>query len=1170
LRGNKRCYKTSASVKNFSATLRDGLCLKNPNPKINPIFSSVESIRMKIVEVTTYLSATDLSTHMSCRHATWLNLQEAKRLIKAPIYNNPTVIALRQKGEEFEKNYIEQLKKSGMRIVEISKDERKRAFTDTLEAMRQGADVIYQARMEDGTWNGWADFLLKVNKESKFGNWSYEVLDTKLSKETKAGAILQISLYSEILEQLQGSKPEYMHIHNPNGEEHYRVDDFAAYYRLMKAELLHAIEQQKEQTYPDPVPHCDVCRWWQVCNQRRRSDDHLSFIAGMGGSQMREVNKWGVTTLESVAELPLPLTRKPERGSAETFQKLANQARLQFQWRMINQPVFETLPVEEEFGFYKLPEPSEHDIFFDFEGDPYVGNTGLEYLFGWYYRDNYYDIWASHDAEEKQALEQFMDTVMKIWELDTGMHIYHFGAYEQTALKRLVGKYSTKEDELDRLLRANVFVNLHSLTRQSIAAGVESYSLKDMEKLHGYLRIRDLRTVGPHKLLYEGLLESGSADAVDVETTAIVRDYNKDDCISTKYLRDWLEKQRQKLIDEGNDIPRPKPGEDMPSENITAHQERIQPLFDVLMKDIPFDKGSRTEEQHAKWLLANMLDWYRREQKSLWWEFYRLKELSDDELLDEKDSISKLEYTGKREFIKRSVIDYYEYPEQEFDMEPGSSVRFRGESVGTIVSLNRPERIIGIKKGLKRKDEHPTHIVCLDIIRDDVKQEAIIRLAEWVINNGLTGEGNYHAGRKLSLRNTAFHKIRNELFNDAKEEAIYRVKNLSEDILPIQGPPGTGKSHTAAQMIISLIQAGKKIGVTALSHKVITALLQKITEAAAEEKITVRITQKVSELSGRVDANWEETENDNSPVIANMHNGSHIAAGTSFMWARPEFFELVDYMFVDEAGQLSLLDTLALSHSCKNLVLLGDPQQLKQPQKGSHPEGTEVSALEHILQEEQTIRPEQGVFLDTTWRMHPAINKYISELFYDNRLETKSENVHQRLEGNTRYRRPGIYLETVKHFGNQSSSVEEVNRVVSVVEDLLKQGVYWIDSCKNKRELKPEDIKIIAPYNAQVNALQKALPHIQKYIGTVDKFQGQEAAVIIFSMATSTPEDAPRGMDFLYSLNRMNVAVSRARAIFILVAGPELFEPACRSPHQMKLANALCRLRELAVEIKAK
>ena len=260
-----------------------------------------------------------------------------------------------------------------------------------------------------------------------------------------------------------------------------------------------------------------------------------------------------------------------------------------------------------------------------------------------------------HETEEKQALENFIDTVMQIREKDPGMHIYHFGAYEQTALKRLVGKYATREDELDRLLRAKVFVNLHTITRRAIIAGIESYSLKDLEKLHGYLRIVDLKTVGPHKLLYEGLLESGNIDAVDEETKAIVRDYNKDDCISTEWLRNWLEARRTELIEEGKDIPRPATEDEEPSENITEHQKRIQPLFDALIRDVPFEKENRTAEQQAKWLLANMLDWYRREKKSFWWEVFRLQELTDEELLEEKDALSGLilyrkKRTGKKKF----------------------------------------------------------------------------------------------------------------------------------------------------------------------------------------------------------------------------------------------------------------------------------------------------------------------------------------------------------------------------------------------------------------------------------------------------------------------------------------------------------------------------------------
>jgi uncharacterized protein len=271
---------------------------------------------------------------MSCKHATFLNLQLAKKIIPPPhTYDNPSLLALQQRGEEFEKEYIEQLKTSGRTVAEIYKGSTKEAVAQTLDAMQKGVDIIYQARLELDVWNGWADFLIKVDKPGKFGNWSYEVMDTKLSKETRAGAILQISLYSEMLEQLQGCRPEYMYIKNPSGEHRYRIDDFAAYYRLMKKNLLQAIDHPKE-TYPDPVPHCDICKWWSVCNKRRREDDHLSFIAGMGSMQMKEVNKWGITTLESMAGLEMPLTYKPDRGTVQTFEKLSHQARLQHRYRI--------------------------------------------------------------------------------------------------------------------------------------------------------------------------------------------------------------------------------------------------------------------------------------------------------------------------------------------------------------------------------------------------------------------------------------------------------------------------------------------------------------------------------------------------------------------------------------------------------------------------------------------------------------------------------------------------------------------------------------------------------------------------------------------------------------------------------------------------------------------
>lgn len=284
--------------------------------------------------------------------------------------------------------------------------------------------------------------------------------------------------------------------------------------------------------------------------------------------------------------------------------------------------------------------------------------------------------------------------------------------------------------------------------------------------------------------------------------------------------------------------------------------------------------------------------------------------------------------------------------------------------------------------------------------------------------------------------------------------------------------------------------------------------------------------------------------------------------GTSFLWCREGLEDSVDYLFVDEAGQLSLIDTIAVSASGKNLVMLGDPQQLKQPQQGIHPDGTEVSALEHILQQNKTIAPEQGIFLSNTYRMHPTICAFDSEMFYENKLKSIAGLENQALDGNTGFVGSGLFLKTVIHEGNSSRSIEEVDAVEAIVKDLCKGDVFWIDKDRKKVKLSKEHIRIIAPYNAQVHELANRIPGVE--IGTVDKFQGQEAPVVIFSMTTSTPQDAPRGMEFLYSPNRFNVGVSRARAVFIMVASPALIEAECKSPAQIKLANAFCRYWEVS------
>ncbi len=1105
-------------------------------------------------------SPSDLSTHSSCKHFTQLNKQNARGEISDPqLYTNRLLQVLKEKGIEFEENHLKEIKNQGKIISEISTDD-PHAEKHTIDAMKAGVDIIYQARLkEDGKWSGWADFLKKVEKPSDLGDWSYEVWDTKLANETKAGTILQIGLYSERVDQIQGTTPEYMGVVNPEGEERYRYDEYAAYIRLVKRNLEDAIANEYE-TYPEAVNHCDICKWWKNCNAVRRQDDHLTFVAGMGTSQIKEFKLHGITRLEELANLSLPVPFSPSKGVKETYNKLREQARLQHTSRQKEyEPIYETLNIEEGKGLNKLPQPSLNDIYLDFEGDRMVEPDGLEYMIGYVHKSEYHALWAKDEAEEKEIFEKFIDFAFKLKQEDPSLHIYHYAPYEVTAFKRLMGKYASRENEIDTFLRSDTFVDLYRIVRQSVRASVEKYSIKDMEVFFGYERMMDLRKLSSHKSQLELLLQTKNIDILTNETKDAVQLYNQDDCESLVRLQEWLEEIRAKLVDKGENITRPEDGDGNAGDKITAHQERIKPIMDVLLDGVPPIKTDRSKVEQARFILAHMLDWYRREKKSFWWEFFRLKELPQDELLEERKAISFLEYTGNREPEKRSVVDSYTFPDQECDLRPGHSLEDQeGNKLGTIHEIDGGK--LGIKKGPSKKDlPHPAHVISLESVSSTGKEEAMIRLAEWVVDNGMDSEDEkYRTTRQLFMNASPSLTEEKADFEDIIDKTFDFAAKLDHSYLPVQGPPGAGKSFTGSHLIVRLAQQGKKIGITALSHKVITNLLTKISEVAKEKDFSIQMLQKTKpDLDNP--SPWTVTNNEKE--IQAAISDVDVIAGTSFMWSKPNYEDVVDYLFVDEAGQLSLIDTLVVSHCCSNLVLLGDPQQLKQPQKGVHPDGTEVSALEHVLQGEKTITNEQGVFLPETWRMHSSINKFVSKLFYEGRLLTKDHLDQQQIIG-SKYAGAGLYLEEIEHSGNTNSSSEEVEKVVEIVEHLTSGDVEFINEKGEKTILTVDQIKIITPYNAQVQAIKQRLHNLE--VGTVDKFQGQEAPVIIYSVATSSIEEAPRGMDFLFSPYRFNVAVSRARTRFIMVANPAIFDAECKSPHQIKLANAFCRFKELS------
>lgn len=1106
-------------------------------------------------------SASDLSNHIHCKHLTNLNLEAINGKLDKPFTSNRSLELLRERGVNFEDNFLEDLIAQGFSVYKVNSDDPD-ASLKTKEAMKSGYDYIYQARLSTDQWQGWADFLKKVEQPSTLGNWSYEVIDTKLSTNTRAGSILQITLYSELLKGMQGVIPEYMYIRNPEEEISFRVNDYHAYLRLIKRRLLKAVETPKA-TYPEPCSHCDVCNWWEHCNTIRRKDDHLSFIAGMGTSQIKEMKKHEVLTLESMSEVSLPISFIPTKGSKETFRKLREQARVQNISRTTQKPYYEILDLTPNSGFYNLPEPTEGDVYLDFEGDPLIEPNGLEYLFGWVFQKKYYSIWVSNQEEEKNAFSSFVEFVMEKMEEFPTLHIYHFAPYENIALKRMMSKYAIKEQEIDNFLRGGVLVDLHRILKQSIRAGVEKYSIKDLEAYHQYTREMDLRTVSKIKADLEFLLEANQLEDITDEMRAAVQLYNQDDCFSTLKLHEWLENERQKLIDHGNAIPRPENSQSEP-ESVKEHLERITPILEFLLNDLPVDAQDRTKEEQGRYLLAHLLEWYRREEKSFWWEYFRILNLEPDEQLDEKEAISMLNYTGQREDIKRSVLDRYTFPAQEMDLKAGATVKDQdGNSLGEIYEIDEKNRIITLKKGPKTKDNHPISIIKYERISNKDKTENIIQFAEWIMENGFESPLNdYRVTRDILLNNNPRLQDSLPTYSDLVEKSIGWTELLDHSFLPIQGPPGAGKSYTASHIIFELIKKGKKVGITALSHKVIINLLKKVKEVADQHGYPLAALYKDS---GKDSENefWDiaKTALDISGNIGNYS----LFAGTSFMWCKEDLKNTLDYLFIDEAGQFALIETLVVSHVAKNIVFLGDHQQLSQPIKGVHPEGTDISALEHLLEGEKTIPEHKGIFLETTWRMHPDICSFDSEMFYESRLMSKDNLSHQKLIGNTEFSGAGLYYKSIEHEGNTNSSIEEVTIIKEIVNDLTKGDVYWVDKDQNQTLLEKKHIKIITPYNSNVYELQKEIPDVE--IGTVDKFQGQESPVILYSMASSSSEDAPRGMDFLYSPNRFNVAVSRAQIAFILVGNPRLFEPDCKSPVQMKLANPFCRYLELATNV---
>jgi predicted RecB family nuclease len=1112
-------------------------------------------------------SATDLINFVECPHLTRIDLEVVRGGLDLKPSRTDSSDLVAAKGEEHERQYLEALLADDKEVVTIAADgavDLDAARERTVEAMRAGAEVIFQCALYDGTWAGYADFLERVDRPSNLGRWSYEVADTKLARKVKPYFLLQLCFYTELLTEIQGPIPDHMHVVLGTGERaSFTPAEFLAYHRRVKERYLGEIAAMSH-TYPHFTDHCGLCRWSEHCDAQRVVDDYLGLVAWMRRDQIVRLGHEGITTMAGLAAADS--AHKPGRMMPATYDNLRLQAELQVAQRETGEHSYVLLEPEEGRGFQRLPEPSPGDLFFDMEGDPFF-DEGLEYLFGVTWVENgeprFRAFWGTSRADEKRAFEDFMDFVAERRRVHPDLHVYHYAPYEPTALKRLMGMHATREDDLDDLLRNDVLVDLFAVVRQSMRISQPSYSIKKVEAFYMPEREATVTDGADSIIEFERWLDEGDDSILE----AIER-YNEEDCLSTWKLREWLlERRAEAMRKHGAEIPWRGPPEPYTPDPEEAAE--ITAIREALLAGVP-EEATRD----PRWLMAQLLDYHRREAKPGWWAYFARLEMDEEELWHDSEALSELEDAGVAPRVlphpSQSTVYTLRFAAQEHKITPGDAVDPATEKTVTVERVDDATGVIEICRATARAAEPlPRALIPGTPYTTPEQRKAIKRIGADVAAHGVDVAGNYSAARDVLWRQPRTSAVpAGGLLQGGGfdlEHAKRVVDGLRDTYLFVQGPPGSGKTYTGAHLILHLLEQGKRIGVTSNSHKAIINLLHEVEKFADETGQRFTGLKKYSDSDQMFESELDE------PLIENTTSNSACAdpeidliAGTAWLFSREDMEGQVDYLFFDEAGQVSLADALAMSTSARNLVFLGDPLQLAQVSQAIHPPGAGCSVLEHLLDEDVTISPKRGMFIEHTRRMHPDVCRFISEVVYENRLESLEECANQSVQARGALTGTGMRWIPVEHEANTRRSPEEAEVVGRLVSDLLDGGSYTKANGQTV-PLTADQIMVVTPYNAQVRTLREKLP-AEVDVGTVDKFQGQEAAVVLFSMATSSGEEIPRNLEFLFSRNRLNVAVSRARCLAAVVASPNLLHVRCRTADQMRLVNALCRLVEVAEE----
>ena len=1111
-------------------------------------------------------------------------------------------------GLKHEEVLVERLEADGKTVAKLDGEQRDSDYAATEAAMRSGADYIWQASLRNDEMRGSADLLERIDEPSALGDWSYIPIECKLSSHSKPIYLVQACAYCELLTPILGKRPDRFKLYL-GGRRFldYASGEFWSWYEQLRAryrDFRAAFDPSQE---PEDAPG-DHGLWEPFIQQRLEDKRDLILVAGMRQSQRSKLRSAGIVTIDDLASCPED--QFVAGLDPAMFARLRDQARIQLASasRDDDRPAFEVRPQSQQAkGLAMLPAPDPGDIWFDMEGfpDPVTGEK-LEYLFGACYRDEagalkFADWWAHTPQDEKTAFDGFVQWVQQRRERYPDLHVYHYASYEKTALGTLASRHQIHQPLIDQWRRDELLVDLYPIVRNGLLIGAPSYSIKKVERLYGPPREEEVENAADSVVQYAEWKKKP-----DAKILKDLRDYNEKDCQVTEGLHAFLLNlpETRELTHRPNKWGT-SAKEAKEDQQTSAEEKELEAAARQLREEIPVPLadpeacGSRGISWTLQKLLAQLIDFHEREGKVEWWEFFNRLQMTPEEREDDSEVIAGARLEAM-EPIKRSLGYRYRFSaEQPLKL----SAKEGRQSSFAVVPLTRsgerllplPHLVLADGKAWGAPgflDDTAADQITLKVTQDALAKAVglegsqlpsqadlvpfpksiyrlmlkhLVRLAQgWVFDRKPLPPALLHLLERRSLPELepVNDAIRRE--PDAAASALAGFLKQADGIgLSLQGPPGTGKTTVTGELIAQLVAAGQRVAVSSNTNEAINNLLLKVQDRLDAKSSRALVVKVASSSSEKADVKALSGSRAQALQEKNLASTPAVLGGTIFTFVKETYDDTpFDLLVIDEAGQVSLSNLLYLSRIARNILLVGDQQQLSQPNRAAHPDDSGLSCLDYAMANEPVVPKDRGVFLATSWRMPPSLTQQVSRLFYAGELQPAPPNRANRVEWSGQAQ--GLVFDPVQHSGNSTASEEEVERIAALVDQLYGKP-YQRSRLVNGEmttvcgELGQSEILITAPYNMQVNRLQKRIGHKAR-IGTVDKFQGQEAPVAIHSLTASDGESAPRGLDFLLDPNRLNVAISRAQCLSIVVGSPQLATGISNSIENVQRLSRLCSL----------